>query len=116
MTFKLVESRVDLSVVKRFGALADGLEEQWLWVKLGVNAEDIKNNTGRCAVITTSNDVSVANDKNQFPLVIIVERRERVDCTPERVLAFGVTWYLAEYEFILHFRLTLASKLQRSQN
>lgn len=111
MTLELIESRVDLAVVERLGAFADRLEKKWFRIQLRVDAEDVQHDTGGCAIISATNDIPVADDEDQLTLVVILEGCEGVDRSSERVFTFCVTRDLTQNEFVLQFRLTLASEL-----
>ena len=116
MAFELIQTRVHLAIVELLRPLADGLVQEWLRIELRVDSKDVEDNTGRGAVVTSSDDVPVADDEDQLALVVVVEVRERVDGTAERVLALGITRHLANDELVLQLRLTLARELKRSQD
>jgi hypothetical protein len=97
-------------------ALANRFEHQRFRISCGVNAKDIEND-GRCwPFITTTDDVPITNDKNQIPLVVIVQTSKGIDCATKRVLSFCVTRNLAQYELIQQLREVLGIELKRSKD
>lgn len=116
MALKLVEPRVDLSVVELARSFTDRLEQQGLWVKFGIDSEDIEDDTRGRPVVAATDDVAVADDKDQLSLVVIVEGGKRVDGPSERFFAFGITRHLAEYKLVLKLGRSLAGQLERSQD
>lgn len=116
MTFELIETTVHLAVVKRLGALADTLEEKGLWVHLGVHAKNVEGDTRGRAVVAATDDVAVADDEDELPFIIVVERGKGVNRSAKGVLAFRVTRDLAKYELVLEFWVALTAELQRSQD
>lgn len=116
MTLKLVQTRVDLAVVELTRTLANGLVQKRLRIKLRVHTKNIEDDARRCAVVTCTDDVTVADDKDQLPLVIVVQRSEGVDGTPERLFAFGVARDLAQHEFVQHLGVPFRGELKGSQD
>jgi hypothetical protein len=62
---------------------------------------------GSRAVIPTADDVTIADDEEQFLLVIVVQRCQGIDCPPQRILALRVARDLAKDELVLHPRRPL---------
>ena len=81
MPLKLVEAGVYLPIVDGTRTFPDGLEKQRLWIKLGVHAKYIKDDSGCWLFITTTDDQTVTDDEKKFPLIVVVESGERVDGT-----------------------------------
>ena len=107
MTFVLVEPRIHLRIVDLLATFSDTLEQERFRVELRVYTEDIEDDSRRGSVVSGPDDVSVTNDKYEFPFVVIVQYGERVDGPLERLFAFGVTRYLANDKFVEQFRLSL---------
>ena len=63
MTFKFIKSGVDLAVIQLFTALSDAPEHQWLRVERRVNAENIESDTWCGPIISTTDDVAVADEE-----------------------------------------------------
>ena len=104
MSLELVKTRIDLAIIQSLGTLADTLEQKGLDVKVRIHTKDIKNNPRRRPVISATDNVPIADDENEFALIVIVESSERVDGTSERVFAFSVTRNLAQHKLVLQFR------------
>jgi len=116
MTLKLVQSRVDLTIVELLRALANRFEHQRFRISCGINAKDIEND-GRCRpFITTANDVPITNDENKLPLVVTVQTSKGVNCATKRVLSFCATRNLVQYEFIQQLGEALGIELKRSKD
>ena len=111
MPLELIQTRINFAVVELLRAFTNRLEEQWLRVKLWVYTKDIQNNSGSRAIISTADDITVANDEHELSFVVVVEGGEGIDRATERIFTFGVTWYLAEDEFVEQFGCTLGVKL-----
>ena len=79
MTLKLVQSRVDLSVIELSRPFANRFEQQRLRIEFGIDPENIENDTRRRPVVTATDNVAVADDEDQLSLVVIVEGSERID-------------------------------------
>jgi hypothetical protein len=104
MSLELVKSGVDFSVVELPRAFTDRLEQQGLGIELGVDTENVQHNSRGRAIVSASDDISVANDKDQLALVVVVQGCKGVDRPPERFLSLGVAWHLTKNEFVLQFR------------
>ena len=63
MTFKFIESGVDLAVIQLFTALSDAPEHQRLRVERRINAKNIESDTWCGAIISTTDDVAVADEE-----------------------------------------------------
>jgi len=79
MTLKLVQSRVDLSVIELSRPFANRFEQQRLRIEFGIDPENVENDTRRRPVVTATDNVAVADDEDQLSLVVIVEGSERID-------------------------------------
>ena len=75
-------------------------EEQWLRIKFWVYTKNIQNDLRSHAIISTADDIAVANDEHELPFIVVVEGSEGVDHVAQRIITFGVTQYLAEDKFI----------------
>ena len=116
MTFELVETGVDLAVVESLHTLSNRLHPERLRIQLRVDAKDVEDDAGCGAVVASTNNVTVADDEDELSLIVIVESRKRIDRTPQRLLAFGVTRNLTENELVEHFGITLAAELESGQD
>ena len=116
MTFELVQPRVNLPVVDLLRAFTNGLEHQGFRVQLRVDTEDVKNNTRSRTVVAASDNVTVADDEEKLPLVVVVQRGQRVDRATQGLLAFRVTRDLAEHELVQHLRIAFGRELQGGQD
>lgn len=116
MAFKLVQARIDFPVIQRLGTLTNRFEQQRLRVELRVNAENVQNNSGRRTIVTTTDDIAIANDENQLAFVIIIESSKRINRAAQRVLSFCVTRHLTQDELVLKFRVAFTTELQRSND
>ena len=116
MAFELIQTRVHLAIVELLRPLADGLVQEWLRIELRVDSKDVEDNTGRGAVVTSSDDVPVAYDEDKLPLVVVVQRGQRVDRATQGLLAFRVTRDLAEHELVQHLRIAFGRELQGGQD
>lgn len=116
MPLELVETGIHLSVIDCTRAFPDRLEKQGLRIEFGINAKNVKDNSGRWLFIAAANDQSVADDKKEFPLVVIVESRKRVNGTPQGIFAFRVARNLTDDKFVQHLGVPLRGKLQRSED
>ena len=116
MSLEFVEAGIDFAVVESLCTLADRLEEQRLWVKLRVDAQDVEDDARSCAIVATTNDVAIADDEDELALVVVLKASERVDRAPERFFALRVTRDLAQDELVLQLRILLATELQRRQD
>lgn len=81
VTFELVETGIDFTVVQLPGTLTDRLEQKRLGIQFGVDTENVKDDPGSCAIVASTDDVSVANEEHELSLVIIIESGEGVDRT-----------------------------------
>ena len=111
MTLELVQSRVNLAVVESFGAFADRLEEQRLRIELGVNTKNVGDDTGSRPIVAATCDITVTDDEDKLPLVIVIQGCKGVDSSTERILPLRVTWHLADNELVLQFGRSARGKL-----
>ena len=111
MALELIQSRVHLAVVQLLRAFTNRLEQQRLGVQLRVDTKDIQNDSRGCTIVTTTDDVSVTDNEDELPFVVVLESRERVDRTPKGVFTLSVTRHLAKDKLVLHFRTPLAREL-----
>ena len=116
MTFKLVETRVDFSVVELLGSLSDGLEQQRLWVQLRVDSEDVEDDSRGRSIVSTSDDVSVAENEHELPLVVVLESRERVERPSKGFLSLGVAGDLADDELVLELGSSFRGELKSGED
>lgn len=63
MTFKFIKSGVNLAVIQLFTTLTDASEHQRLRVERGVNTEDIENDPRCGAIVSTTDDIAVADEE-----------------------------------------------------
>jgi len=94
VSLELVKSGVDLSIVELPGTFTDRLEQQGLGIEFRVDAENVQNNSRGRTIVAASNDISVANDKDQLALVIIIQCCKSVNRPPERFFPLSVAWHL----------------------
>ena len=73
MALKFIETGVNFTVVDLPRAFTNRLEQKGLRIKLGINTKDIKDDTRSCAIVTSTNDVSVADEEHKLSLIIVVE-------------------------------------------
>lgn len=116
MTLKFIQSRIDLAIVQCPISLTNTLEQQRLRVQLGVDSKNVQHDSRSGTIISTTDDVAIADDEDELALVVIIERSKRVDSPTERVLAFGVAWHLTKHKLVLKLRCALASELKSSQD
>lgn len=116
MTLKLIQPRVHLSVIELLGSLPDGFKQKRLRIQLGVDSEDVEHDPRRRAVVPASNDVAVAEDEHELPLVVVLERGERVERPAERLLAFGVAGDLADDKLVLKLRRAFRRELESGED
>src|SRR5690242_16535528 len=115
VAFEFVETRVDLAVVELLTAFTDGPEGKSRRVDLGIDTEDIQNNLGSRAVVTTSNNHSVADDADQFALIVIGKCSQRVEALADVLLSFRVCRDVANNKLVLVGGTLARPKLQGSQ-
>lgn len=116
VTFELVETRVDLSVVELLGSFSDGLEEQRLWIQLRVDSEDIEDDSRSRSIVSTSDDVSVAENEHELPFVVVLESRERVERSSKGFLSLGVAGDLADDELVLELGIPFRGELKSGED
>lgn len=116
MPLKLVQTRIHLSIIERLRALSDRFEQKWFRVQRRIHTQNIQHDPRRSAVISTSNNITVANNKDKFAFIVIVQSRERVNRAPERVLAFGVTRHLTKHKLVLQLGLAFGAELESRQD
>ena len=116
MTLKLIETGVNFTVVDLPRAFTDRLEQKRLRIELGINTEDIKDDTRSCAIVTGTNDVSVTDEEHKLSLIIVVESGKRIDRTTQGLFTLSVTGNLTDDEFVQHFGITLRGELERSKD
>jgi hypothetical protein len=116
MTFVLIQTRIDFSIVQLLRSITDTLEHQWLGLSLWAHTQDIEHDLRCRLVVILSGDISVTNDKDESALVIVVENREGVDGPLQRLLTLGITGDLANDEFVECFWVSLGSELQSGQD
>jgi hypothetical protein len=112
----LIQPRIDLSIIQLLAPFANTLEEQWLRVQRRIHPKDVEDDPGCRSIITRTDDIAVANDKDELALVVIVENRERVDRPLEGFLAFGITGNLANDELVEYLGVAFMTELKRSQD
>ena len=105
MPLVLVQSRVHFGIINLLASLADRFEEERFRVKFGVDAENVEDDPRCGSVITGSDDIPVANDKDEFSLVVVIEDREGINGSFERLLAFGITRDLTNHKLVQQFGL-----------
>lgn len=116
MTLKLVQPGVYLSIIQSLRPLSYTPKQQRLRIPIRIHPQDIQSNPRRRPVVPASNNVPIADDEDEFPLVIVIERSKRVNGTSERVFAFGITGNLAEHEFILQLWVAFGTELESRQD
>lgn len=116
MPLEFIKTRIHLSIIQRLRSLSNRFEQKRLRVQRGIYTQNIQHDPRCGTVIPTSNDIAIANDKDELPFIVVIQSSERVDRAAERVLAFSVTRHLAEYEFVLQFGLAFGAKLESSQD
>ena len=95
MSLEFVEAGIDFAVVESLCTLADRLEEQRLWVKLRVDAQDVEDDARSCAIVATTNDVAIADDEDELALVVVLKACKRIDRASEGLLVFRIARDLA---------------------
>ena len=115
VTGALVQARVDLAHVVLLHPLSQRVEAQGLWVQIRIRAEDVKHDARCRAVISGTDDHTVADDKQQLALIVILELGQRVDSSPQRVFSFGIARNLADNELVVIFWRTRRTEVDRSQ-
>lgn len=83
MPFELVEPRVDFAIVQCLRSFTYRFEQQRFWIKLRVNSKDIHHNPWRGSIVPTTDDVTVADNEDQFAFVVVFEGSKRIDSTPQ---------------------------------
>lgn len=78
MPFELIQTRIDFAIIELPRSFADRFEKEGFWVKFGINTKKIQNNTWRGSIISTSNDISIADDEQEFTFVIVLQSCQRV--------------------------------------
>lgn len=116
MALELIQPRVDLAVIQSLATLTNTPKQQRLRVDIRIHTENIENDPRSRTVVPTTDDVSIADNEDELPLIIIVERRERVDRTTKRIFAFGIARDLAQNELVLQFGIALRAKLKGSKD
>ena len=84
-------------------------------IEVGIDSEDVENDSRRRSVVSGSDDHSVAEDDDEFPLVVVLESSQRVDGLLERILSFGVAGNLADEELVVILRRSMRSEVESSE-
>ena len=76
---KLIQPRVNLFIFQRFRSFPNRLEQQRFRIQLWVNPKDIQNNSRSRPVIPTCDNIAIAKDEYELPLIAIVQCSQRID-------------------------------------
>jgi hypothetical protein len=76
MALELVQARVNHSIVELPGAFADTLEHEWFRIQARIDAQNIQHNSRSGTIITRPDIISITDDEEEFPLVVILESCE----------------------------------------
>jgi hypothetical protein len=63
VSFKLVQTRIDLSIIQLLRTLTDALEHEWLRIKARVDTKDIQNNSRSGPVVPRTDDIPIADQE-----------------------------------------------------
>lgn len=66
MAFVLVQAAVNSSVVKLTRAVTQALESERLRVEVGIDAEDVEDDTWRGPIVASANDHTIADDEEEL--------------------------------------------------
>ena len=76
---KLIQPRVNLSIIQRLRSFPNRLEQQRFRIQLWVNPKDIQNHSRSRPVIPTSDSIAIAKDEYELPPIVIVQCSQRID-------------------------------------
>ncbi len=79
MALKLVETRVDLGIIKLLGSFGYRLEHERLRVDLGIQRRECRARYGCRSIVSATHDHTVTDEEQKLALVVILEAGERVD-------------------------------------
>lgn len=74
-----VESSVDLPHVVLLLTFSEREEAERFRIEVGIDSEDVEDDSRRGSVVSGSDDHSVAEDDDELPLVVVLESSQRVD-------------------------------------
>ena len=115
MALNLVQTRIDFAHIVLLQAFSERLEAERFRIHGLRHAQDIKYYARCRPVVSLTNDHTVADNEEQFALVIIPHPCSRVNSTAKRVLVFGVGRDLAHDELVDVLGDVLASELERGK-
>ena len=74
VSFKLVQSRINFGVIELIDSFSDGLKRKRRRINLWIAAKNVQNDfVSWDTSIPASSDCTVANDEQEFLLVVVVE-------------------------------------------
>jgi len=73
MPLKLIQPTIHLSIIQRLRPLTHTLKQQRLRIHFRIHTQNIQHDPRRRTVVPTSNDVPIADDKDELALVVVVE-------------------------------------------
>jgi hypothetical protein len=79
VTLEFIETRVDFAIIERLGTFTDRFEQERFGIEFRVNAKDIQHDSRGRPIVPTTDNVAIANNEQQLPLVVVVESRKGVD-------------------------------------
>ncbi|KAI6770917.1 hypothetical protein HG531_009772 [Fusarium graminearum] len=111
VALKLVQTRVNFTVVELLGTVANRLEGKRRRINLGINTENVENNLGCRTIVAFTDDDTITDDTDKFALVVVLKSRQRVQCLSKRIFTLSVDGHLADDKLILGRRTSLGTKL-----
>lgn len=115
MARALVETRVDFTHVVLLGTFTKRREAEWLGIQVRVCAENVEDDPGGGAIVTGTNNHTITDNQEKLAFIVILHLGQRVNRPAKRAIVLSVARNLANNEFIVVFRRTCRTKVDRGQ-
>ena len=96
-------------------SLTQTFEAEWLRIDSLGDAQDVEDNTGSWSVIALSDDHTVTDNDQKFPLIVVLHPCCRIYSPSKRILILRIGWNLADDKLIKILGSILLSELQCSE-
>ena len=114
MTCARVQAGVDLAHVVLLCSFTEGHETERFGIQIRISPQNIKDNARGWAIVTGTNNHSIANNEELLAFVVILHLSKGV--VAQGSVTFSVTWHLTDEELVMVFRSTSRSKLMEARN
>ena len=111
MTCARAQAGVDLAHAGLLGSFTEGHETERFGIQIRISPQNIKDNARGWAIVTRTNNHSIAKNEELLSFVVILHLSKGVDDLAQGSVTFSVTRHLTDDELVMVFRSTSGSKI-----